>query len=77
LPTRQAIRVASGQAAPIMALLVFLSWVVLLFSGATPENDTRLENVGFMNPHRLIDASNFRASLLRVLCLLLAQGLRR
>ncbi|WP_163030795.1 lysylphosphatidylglycerol synthase domain-containing protein, partial [Pseudomonas viridiflava] len=77
LPTRQAMRVASGLAAPILALLVFLSGVVLLFSGATPEIDTRLENVGFMIPHRLIDASHFGASLVGVLCLLLAQGLRR
>lgn len=74
---RQAIRVASGLAAPILALLVFLSGVVLLFSGATPEIDTRLENVGFLIPHRLIDASHFGASLIGVLCLLLAQGLRR
>lgn len=77
LPTKQAMRVASGLAAPILALLVFLSGVVLLFSGATPEIDTRLENVGFMIPHRLIDASHFGASLVGVLCLLLAQGLRR
>lgn len=77
LPARQAMRVASGLAAPILALLVFLSGVVLLFSGSTPEIDTRLEYVGFMIPHRLIDASHFVASLVGVLCLLLAQGLRR
>ncbi len=74
---RQAIRVASGLAAPILAVLVFLSGVVLLFSGVTPEIDTRLEHMGFLLPHRLIDASHFIASLVGVLCLLLAQGLRR
>ncbi|PVZ20713.1 MULTISPECIES: bifunctional lysylphosphatidylglycerol flippase/synthetase MprF [unclassified Pseudomonas] len=74
---RQAIRVASGLAAPILAVLVFLSGVVLLFSGTTPEIDTRLEHMGFLLPHRLIDASHFIASLIGVLCLLLAQGLRR
>jgi phosphatidylglycerol lysyltransferase len=74
---RQAMRVASGLGAPILALLVFLSGVVLLFSGATPEIDTRLESLGFLIPHRLIDASHFGASLIGVLCLLLAQGLRR
>ena len=74
--TRQAIRVASGFAAPILAILVFLSGVVLLFSGATPI-DTRLEHLGFLIPHRLIDASHLVASLIGVLCLLLAQGLRR
>lgn len=74
---QQAIRVASGLAAPILAVLVFLSGVVLLFSGATPEIDTRLQDLGFLIPHRLIDASHLGASLVGVLCLLLAQGLRR
>ncbi|VVP74480.1 hypothetical protein PS910_01343 [Pseudomonas fluorescens] len=74
---RQAIKAASGLAAPVLAVLVFLSGVVLLFSGATPEIDTRLEHLGFLVPHRLIDASHFGASLIGVLCLLLAQGLRR
>ncbi|CAI8789425.1 phosphatidylglycerol lysyltransferase [Pseudomonas sp. IT-196MI5] len=75
--TRQTLRAASGLAAPILAVLVFLSGVVLLFSGATPEIDTRLEHIGFLIPHRLVDASHFGASLVGVLCLLLAQGLRR
>ncbi|MFD2643090.1 bifunctional lysylphosphatidylglycerol flippase/synthetase MprF [Pseudomonas japonica] len=74
---QQAIKVASGLAAPVLAVLVFLSGVVLLFSGATPEIDTRLKHLGFLIPHRLIDASHFGASLIGVLCLLLAQGLRR
>jgi len=74
---QQAMRVASGFGAPILALLVFLSGVVLLFSGSTPEIDTRIESLGFLIPHRLIDASHFGASLIGVLCLLLAQGLRR
>ncbi len=77
IQTRQSLRVASGLAAPILAVLVFMSGVVLLFSGATPEIDTRLEHIGFLIPHRLIDASHFGASLIGVLCLLLAQGLRR
>jgi phosphatidylglycerol lysyltransferase len=75
--TRETLRVASGFAAPILAVLVFLSGVVLLFSGVTPEIDTRLEHIGFLIPHRLVDASHFGASLVGVLCLLLAQGLRR
>ncbi len=76
-PARQAMRIASGMAAPVLALLVFLAGVVLLFSGATPAIDTRLEHLGFLIPHRLIDASHLGASLIGVLCLLLAQGLRR
>lgn len=77
LLAQQAIKAASGLAAPVLAILVFLSGVVLLFSGVTPEIDTRLEHMGFLVPHRLIDASHFGASLIGVLCLLLAQGLRR
>ncbi len=73
----QAVRVASGLAAPVLALLVFISGMVLLFSGATPAIDSRIEDLGFLIPHRLIDASHLGASLIGVLCLLLAQGLRR
>ncbi|MBD9482135.1 bifunctional lysylphosphatidylglycerol flippase/synthetase MprF [Pseudomonas sp. PDM14] len=77
LPSSQALRTASGMAAPVLALLVFFSGVVLLFSGVTPVIDQRLAHLGFLIPHRLIDASHFGASLIGMLCLLLAQGLRR
>lgn len=74
---RRAFRVASGLAAPVLALLVFLSGVVLLFSGATPAADMRLEHLSFLIPSKLIEASHLAASLIGVLCLLLAHGLRR
>ncbi|KJK00614.1 membrane protein [Pseudomonas sp. 21] len=77
LVAKQAVRITSGFAAQILSLLVFISGVVLLFSGATPSIDTRLDEVGFLVPHRLIDASHLAASLIGVLCLLLAYGLRR
>lgn len=77
LLARQAMRAASGLAAPVLAVLVFISGIVLLFSGATPSIDTRLDELDFLVPHRLVDASHFAASLIGVLCLLLAQGLRR
>ena len=77
LPSRQTLRAASGMAAPVLALLVFFSGVALLFSGVTPVIDQRLAHLGFLIPHRLIDASHFGASLIGMLCLLLAQGLRR
>ena len=77
LPSQQTMRSASGMAAPILALLVFFSGVVLLFSGVTPTIDERLSHMGFLIPHRLIDASHFGASLIGMFCLLLAQGLRR
>ena len=47
---RQAVRAASGLAAPVLSLMVFLSGVVLLFSGATPAIDTRLEHLSFLIP---------------------------
>ncbi len=74
---RQAFRLASGLAAPVLSLMVFLSGVVLLFSGATPAADMRLEHLSFLIPSRLIDASHLAASLIGILCLLLAHGLRR
>ena len=77
LPARRALRAASGLAAPILALLVFLSGVVLLFSGATPAIDERLDLLDFLVPPSLVAASHFAASLVGVLCLVLAQGLRR
>ena len=77
LPTRQAMRIASGLAAPVLALLVFISGAVLLFSGVTPAIDTRLEHLSFLLPPHLIEASHLGSSLIGVLCLLLAQGLRR
>lgn len=74
---RQAVRVTSGLAAQVLSLLVFLSGVVLIFSGATPAADERLEYLSFLIPHRLIDVSHLAASLVGILCLLLAHGLRR
>lgn len=74
---RSALRMASGLAAPVLAVLVFLSGVVLLFSGSTPEIDTRLQAIGVLLPHRLVDASHLGASLVGMLCLVLAQGLHR
>ena len=74
---RSALRMASGLAAPVLAVLVFLSGVVLLFSGSTPEIDTRLQAIGVLLPHRLVDASHLGASLVGMLCLILAQGLHR
>lgn len=77
LPARRALRAASGLAAPILALLVFLSGVALLFSGVTPALDERLDLLDFLVPPSLVAASHFAASLIGVLCLVLAQGLRR
>lgn len=76
-PGQQALQAASGLAAPILTLLVFLAGIVLLFSGTTPSLDQRLHHLGFLVPHSLVDLSHFAASLIGILCLLLAQGLWR
>lgn len=77
IKAQQTVQVASGVAAPILALLVFLSGVVLLFSSSTPSAEDRLAQLSFLVPHGLINASHFGGSLIGMLCLLLAQGLRR
>ncbi len=78
LPTVSgAIRSASGFTAPIMALLVFCVGIVLLFSNMTPAAASRLRLLDFVIPSGLISLSHFASSLVGVLCLLLARGLRR
>ncbi|MBB3103383.1 bifunctional lysylphosphatidylglycerol flippase/synthetase MprF [Azomonas macrocytogenes] len=77
LSARQAVELASGMAAPILSLLVFLAGVVLLFSGVTPSIDSRLQALSFLVPQPLIEASHFIASLVGVFCLVLANGLWR
>lgn len=76
-PSAQTRQIASSLAAPILSLLVFLGGIVLLFSGVTPSIDVRLEHLGFLVPDQLINASHFAASLVGVLCMLLANGLWR
>lgn len=75
--TRQAARIVTSSAAPIMALLVFISGVVLLFSGITPEIGHRFSYAAMFIPAFLINASHLTASLIGTLCLVLAQGLWR
>lgn len=75
--TRQAVRIVSSIAAPIMALLVFISGVALLFSGVTPEHGYRLDYLSTFIPDFLVNVSHLTASLIGTLCLVLAQGLWR
>lgn len=75
--TRAGLRLVSGLAAPVLALQVFIAGIVLLFSGATPSLDERLEPLNYLVPLQLIELSHLGSSLIGVVCLLLAQGLRR
>ncbi|MFC0710324.1 bifunctional lysylphosphatidylglycerol flippase/synthetase MprF [Azorhizophilus paspali] len=75
--TRAGLRLATGLAAPVLAVQVFIAGIVLLFSGATPSLDERLEPLNYLVPLQLIELSHLGSSLIGVVCLLLAQGLRR
>ncbi|RUS66466.1 Phosphatidylglycerol lysyltransferase [Saezia sanguinis] len=77
LPLQSVMRSAASVAAPIISVLVFAAGIILLFSGATPEIDSRLQILSFIMPDQLINASHLAASLVGVLCLVLARGLRR
>lgn len=74
----QNIRQVSTDLAPsILAILVFISGIVLLFSGMTQALDQRLEYLSFLVPEAMIESSHFLASLVGLLCLLLANGLKK
>lgn len=77
LPGPATLRLASGMAAPILSLMVFIAGALLLITGAMPPFDERLHRVSFLLPAQLVETSHLGASLIGMLCLLLAQGLRR
>lgn len=77
LPAGAGERLTAGLVTPVLALLVFVSGVALVFSGATPAMDTRLHALGFLVPKEIVSLSHLGASLIGVICLLLAQGLLR
>ena len=62
---------------PILAVFIFLSGVVLLFSGATPAAAGRLARLERVLPLGVIEASHFLSSVLGAALLLLSQGLAR
>ena len=62
---------------PILAVFIFLSGVVLLFSGATPAAAGRLALLERVLPLGVIEASHFLSSVLGAALLLLSQGLAR
>jgi phosphatidylglycerol lysyltransferase len=61
----------------LLAILTFLSGVVLLFSGATPAAAGRLGLLNRLFPLGLIELSHFAGSLVGAALLLLSQGLAR
>lgn len=67
----------SKLATSILALLVFFSGVILLFSGSTPALKHRLLYLALLVPEGLIETSHLMAGVVGLICLLLAQGLYR
>ncbi len=70
-------RWVSALVPPVLALTTFLGGVILLFSGATPAEHSRLEWLGDILPLPLVEISDFLGSLIGVGLLLLARGIQR
>lgn len=66
---------SSGLVPSVMALLVFLSGLLLIFSGSIPVFSERLKILGTFLPPGLVDTFHLAASVTGVFCLLLAKGL--
>ncbi len=61
----------------VMSVMVFSSGVILLLSGATPAENSRLKWLRELIPLPVIEVSHFLGSVVGVVLLLLAIGLRR
>lgn len=61
----------------LFAVLVFISGLLLLVSGATPSIESRISWLNAIVPLGVIEVSHFFASLVGVALLLVADGLRR
>lgn len=75
LTSSQVKQTETGIAASIMAAAVFFAGVVMMFSSIIPGFNHRF--VDEFIPNKIINIAHLSASLIGVLCLLLAMGLRR
>lgn len=66
-----------GLVPQLMALVVFVGGALLLFSGATPGIQARLDWLERSFPLSLLEVSHFLGSLVGILLLFLARGLQR
>lgn len=62
---------------PLLTMLVFLSGLILLISGAIEPQHSRLEWLADILPLSVIEGSHFAGSIIGVLLLLLARGLQQ
>ena len=76
-PARRLAVRAMPLAPTIFAVLVFASGVILLVSGATPANPERTDWLNALVPLGMIEVSHFLGSVVGVVLLLVADGLRR
>lgn len=76
-PSRSALARTLPLAPSVFAVLVFVSGLILLFSGATPVIKTRADWLLGVVPLGVIELSHFLGSLMGILLLLIADGLRR
>ncbi len=75
LSTPQAKQTETGIAASVMAATVFFAGIVMMFSSLIPGFNHDL--ISTLIPKKVINIAHLSASLVGVLCLLLAMGLRR
>ncbi|HSB55826.1 MAG TPA: bifunctional lysylphosphatidylglycerol flippase/synthetase MprF [Gemmatimonadales bacterium] len=75
--SRAAQRLVAAFAAPLIAVAVFTTGAVLLFSGATPTVGWRLHLLREFVPLPLLEFSHFAASVVGMALVLLAYGLSR
>jgi phosphatidylglycerol lysyltransferase len=75
--SRAARRLVAGFTAPLIAVAVFTTGAVLLFSGATPTVGWRLRLLTEFVPLPLLEFSHFAASVIGMALVLLAYGLSR
>ena len=61
----------------VLAIFTFLAGAVLLFSGATPAAEGRLDWLADVLPLPMIEASHFLGSVVGVVLLLISQGVAR
>lgn len=65
----------SASAPPLAGSIVFLAGSVLLFSGATPAIDVRIESLKHFLPLPLVELSHLLGSLCGIMLLILSRGL--
>ena len=76
-PSRHLLSWSLPLAPSLFAVLVFISGLLLLISGSTPDSESRIAWLNALVPLGVIEVSHFLGSLMGVALLLIADGLRR